>query len=86
MNWTDVAKRVVAETMAANQGADPKAMRKALHDAYPFGPREYWPYKAWCKAVREALNPPAPKVKPAKAPPVPVPVPEGQFALLENDK
>lgn len=29
--------------------------KKAIHAAYPFGERRYWPYKAWLKAQREYL-------------------------------
>ena len=32
---------------------DEKELRKLLRDNYPFGLREYHPYKAWLKAVRE---------------------------------
>ena len=29
--------------------------RKAISDAYPFGERAHWPYKAWLKAQRRYL-------------------------------
>lgn len=29
--------------------------RNALRQAYPFGVRANWPYKAWCKAQRAYL-------------------------------
>lgn len=43
-----------------------KERKKAIDDAYPFGEREYWPYRAWCKARRKYLNRYDPK---AKSPP-----------------
>lgn len=35
--------------------ADPKTLRKVLSEAYPWGPRENWPYRTWCAAVRKVL-------------------------------
>lgn len=32
-----------------------EARREAYSEAYPFGERKYFPYKAWCAAVREHL-------------------------------
>lgn len=33
-----------------------KAIRKKLKDAYPFGERQYHPYKIWCSEVRFMLG------------------------------
>jgi hypothetical protein len=33
-----------------------KGMRAAVKDAYPFGLREHWPYKMWCKELREQIK------------------------------
>ena len=33
-----------------------KSLRKALREAYPFGEREYWPYKVWCDEIRSQLG------------------------------
>ena len=30
--------------------------RQALREAYPFGPRRFWPYKVWLQEVRYALG------------------------------
>lgn len=30
--------------------------KKAIFDAYPFGPRQYHPYKMWCRAQKEYLR------------------------------
>lgn len=34
---------------------DLKAARRMVKDAYPFGMREYTPYKVWCEEVRRFL-------------------------------
>ena len=36
--------------------------RKAISDAYPFGPRQYHPYKIWLSEVRKYFTPPASRV------------------------
>lgn len=56
MEWSKIAREVVAEVLAAYP-ADTPERRKALRDAYPFGQREYWPYKAWLKAIKDATAP-----------------------------
>lgn len=33
--------------------ADRATVDKMIHDAYPFGEREFYPYKMWLKAVRD---------------------------------
>lgn len=33
-----------------------KELRKLISANYPFGMRQYHPYKAWCKAVREYFS------------------------------
>lgn len=61
MGWSeDARKRVAAVLTSLAPDATDKQKRAALRDAYPWGPREYWPYKAWCAAVREALKTPEP--------------------------
>jgi len=57
VNWSDDARRIVTATLAALPAdADAKAARRALRDAYPWGGREYWPYKAWCAATKAAIE------------------------------
>jgi len=67
MGWSDEARGIVAKVLAALPAdTDVKAARRALRDAYPWGPREYWPYKAWCAAAKPAL---AVRFPPPAAPP-----------------
>jgi uncharacterized protein (TIGR02996 family) len=55
--WRDESRRVIAATLAAlPAGATPGDKKKALHDSYPFGERDHWPYRMWCECVREALG------------------------------
>lgn len=68
MEWAQQAREVVHATLASLPfGATVKEKRAALRQAYPFGPRQYWPYKAWCKAVRQSLGLPT-KTKRKKKP------------------
>lgn len=56
MSWADAALEVVARVHASlPQTATYAERKKALHDAYPFGPRRYHPYKAWCREQRSYL-------------------------------
>lgn len=51
MSWRDVAAPIIARVLAEADRSDPKVLRKALHDAYPFGERAYWPYKVWLDEI-----------------------------------
>ena len=54
--WSEESRRRVAECLSSlPEGTPEKACRAALRVAYPFGPRQHWPYKAWSKAARAAL-------------------------------
>lgn len=37
-------------------GKDERTIKKALHDAYPFGARAHHPYKIWCDEIRYQRN------------------------------
>lgn len=47
--WSARADRVLAPLFLRGQ---PAPTKQQLRDAYPFGPRAYWPYKAWCARVK----------------------------------
>lgn len=58
MNWSERARQTIAAVHATLPADISFADRKrAIRDAYPFGEREYWPYRAWCKAQRKYLAP-----------------------------
>ena len=66
--WSDESRAVIKRVAATLPNDMPCKERKAaISAAYPFGPREYWPYKAWLKASRAYLTPFDPKT-PAPAP------------------
>ena len=56
MTWRQRAAPIIADTIARVGRDDPKALRKALRDAYPFGERANYPYKAWRDEVRAQLD------------------------------
>lgn len=52
-SWADSADRVLREVFSAlPRDASDDAVRAAVRDAYPFGQRAYWPYKAWLRRVK----------------------------------
>lgn len=56
MNWSQKSREVIARVHARlPENATLKQRKAALRDAYPFGERNYWPYRAWRKARREYL-------------------------------
>jgi len=54
--WRDRSIAVIAEVRREHPDATGEELRGLLFDAYPFGMRQYWPYKVWCKCVREACH------------------------------
>ena len=55
MSWRDDARPIIAKVLADNPGAPLKTLRKLLRDAFPWGPREYHPYKIWLDEARDQL-------------------------------
>jgi hypothetical protein len=49
--WRNVASPIITRVLKETQGQDEKTIRKALHDAYPFGMRQYHPYKVWLDEI-----------------------------------
>lgn len=54
--WRDRATPIIAEVIARVGRDDERALRKALHDAYPFGERSMHPYKIWRDEIRRAAD------------------------------
>ena len=67
MSWADRAAPIVADVIRRIGRTDQQALRQALTEAYPWGPRKNTPYKAWLEEVRRQLGHPlnAPTVDPA---------------------
>lgn len=51
-SWRDIARPIIYKVLQDNAGKDPKEVKKALHDAYPFGQRAMHPYKIWLDAIK----------------------------------
>lgn len=54
--WREAARRtihrVAAEAKRDNPAITEPELRKMISDAYPFGPRQYHPYKMWLSEVK----------------------------------
>ena len=64
--WRNKAKQVIAAVIRENSGMDAKALRRKISAAYPFGPREYHPYRIWCDEVNVQLGTKKPKPRRTK--------------------
>ena len=69
--WRQIASPIIARVIAENRAKGEKALRAALRAAYPFGERQYHPYKIWCDEVNAQLGRKKPKPKPTPAPAIP---------------
>ncbi|MEQ8720974.1 MAG: hypothetical protein RID81_06820 [Sandaracinaceae bacterium] len=49
--WRKQAAPIIRRVLEANAGASEPTIRRALRDAYPFGPRRYHPYKIWLDEI-----------------------------------
>jgi hypothetical protein len=56
-SWREKSAAVIARVVAEVGTHDQKALKKALFDAYPFGERQYHPYKIWCNERAKVLKP-----------------------------
>ena len=50
--WRAKAGPIIRRVLQETQGQEEDAVRKALHDAYPFGQRAMHPYKAWRDEIK----------------------------------
>jgi hypothetical protein len=66
--WRSHAAPIIAKTIKEVGYSDLKALRKALHEAYPFGPRSMHPYKIWCDEVRRQTQGRLSRAAPKKLP------------------
>jgi RNA polymerase primary sigma factor len=58
--WRNDCAPIIADVIKRVGKDDPKALRKALLKAYPYGQRSRHPYKIWRDEIRQQLNPPTP--------------------------
>jgi len=54
--WRDSCKPIIARVIKENEGKTEKEIRKAISEAYPFGERNYHPYKIWLDEVKVQLG------------------------------
>lgn len=54
--WRTESARVIAEVIRDYPELQGTARMDALHAAYPFGPKQGWPYKVWRSEVRYHLG------------------------------
>jgi hypothetical protein len=77
--WRDDCRPIIAEVIQRVGTTDPRALRAALLEAYPYGQRSMHPYKIWRDEIRRQLSPPATAIRrrmvPGDAP--------GQLSLLQ---
>jgi hypothetical protein len=59
-NWRNIAKPIIATCLFNHRGESEQEIRRALREVYPFGPRQYHPYKIWCDEIQRqrGLKPP----------------------------
>lgn len=50
------ANQVIQSAIANCLSSDPKVIKKAIRDAYPFGIRENHPYQIWLSEQKKALK------------------------------
>jgi hypothetical protein len=68
MSWTDLARAHIAEIHEAlPPTATFQERDRALREAYPFGKRSGWAYKAWLRARKEYLAKFTPPGKPVRS-------------------
>lgn len=51
-HWRGIAAPIIAKCIA-DHGHDKAELKKALRDAYPFGERNYHPYKIWLDEIKK---------------------------------
>lgn len=78
--WRDHARPIIAKGIedGRSRGLDGRKLRAFVNERYPFGPREYHPYRIWCNELTRQLKG---KSFPAE-PKAPEPLP-GQMSFLE---
>ena len=71
--WREKSACVIRDIIKDNEGKTPEEIRRILRNHYPFGSRQYYPYKVWLDEIKRQLN--IYKKNP-------LPVPEGQLELF----
>jgi hypothetical protein len=69
VTWRERARPIIERVLRETAGQPEKEIRCALRDAYPFGERAMYPYKAWCSEVRRQRGLERPKQRGVKVEP-----------------
>ena len=77
LTWRERAAPIIARVISEVGTTDLKTLRSKLREAYPFGLREYYPYKTWCNEINRQLI--SERVKAPKA----IPTDPDQITLFE---
>lgn len=56
MTWREEAAPIIERIIREVGRDNPKMLRKAFRDAYPFGEKKRFPYKAWLAEIKRQLN------------------------------
>jgi hypothetical protein len=60
MTWYQKAMSIIATQKSEVAHLPKNEQKKYCSENYPFGERRYFPYKAWCKAMRHNFGKPEP--------------------------
>ncbi len=52
MSWRKRAEPIIRDVLTSTAGKSEQAISQALFDAYPFGMRQYYPYKIWLDEIK----------------------------------
>ena len=50
--WREHCRPIITKVLDESKGKSESEIKKSLRDAYPYGEREYHPYKIWCDEIR----------------------------------
>lgn len=53
MSWRDSAAPIISRILRETAGKPEEHIQKALFEAYPFGIRQYHPYKIWLDEIKK---------------------------------
>lgn len=53
MTWREHCAPIIHEVLERTRGMSEKEIKAALHAAYPFGERNYHPYKIWLSEIKK---------------------------------
>ena len=54
--WRRKSREIIGETIARIGMDNVKELRTELVNVYPFGERNYWPYKVWLDEIQRQMH------------------------------